>query len=138
VADGPPERLGQLGKQRVDLRLAQLVVDVLGVVELDHQQRERAVVGTARFASWPISASANFWFQIPVTGSTTPKSGLDDVSDWLCPQTWQYCSCSPMSEPQYQQIFTGRHCIRRVQNSIWDGPGRALSERGGRPAGAPA
>jgi hypothetical protein len=28
----------------------------------------------------------NFEFQMPVTGSTTPKSGLEDLSVWLCPQ----------------------------------------------------
>src|SRR5437762_13847830 len=40
-----------------------------------------------------------------------------------------------MSEPQYQQIFTGRHCIRRVQNSIWVDQGELFpNEAGVRPA----
>src|SRR3989442_5116743 len=83
-----------------------------------------------------MSAAENFLFQMRVTGSPPPKGGLDEVSDWLCPQTWQYCSLSSISEPQYQQVFIGRHCIRRVHNSIWDGPGRALSDRGGLAAGS--
>jgi len=48
----------------------------------------------------------NFEFQIPVTGSTTPNSGLDDLSVWLCPQLWQYWDPSGSSELQYQQVDT--------------------------------
>ena len=44
VADRVPQRVGDLGEEHVQLRLAQLVVDVLRVVELDHQDRERPVV----------------------------------------------------------------------------------------------
>jgi hypothetical protein len=49
----------------------------------------------------------NFEFQIPVTGSTTPNSGLEERSVWLCPQLWQYCDPSGSSELQYQQVDIG-------------------------------
>src|ERR1700674_5133956 len=51
----------------------------------------------------------NFEFQIPVTGSTTPKSGLDVRSSWLWPQLGQYCAVSGSSELQYQQVVMPRH-----------------------------
>ena len=46
----------------------------------------------------------NFEFQMPVTGSTTPKRGLEDRSAWLWPQAGQYCAVSESSELQYQQV----------------------------------
>src|ERR1700688_985886 len=46
----------------------------------------------------------NFEFQIPVTGSTTPNSGLDEWSAWLWRQAGQYCAVSASSELQYQQV----------------------------------
>src|SRR5229473_2632133 len=45
----------------------------------------------------------NWEFQIPVTGSTTPNSGLEVRSDWLWPQLGQYWAPSGSSELQYQQ-----------------------------------
>jgi hypothetical protein len=42
-------------------------------------------------------------FQIPVTGSTTPNSGLEVRSSWLWPQVGQYWEVSGTSELQYQQ-----------------------------------
>src|SRR5215467_13009790 len=81
-------------------------------------------------------ASANLLFHIPVTGSTTPNSGLDERSDWLCPQTWQYCSRSSISEPQYQQFFTGGIVVLGSRIRTWDGrSGRTLP---GRPWLAPS
>src|SRR5437899_5744268 len=53
-----------------------------------------------------MSALMNLEFQIPVTGSTTPKSGLEVRSDWLWPQVGQYCAPSGSSELQYQQETT--------------------------------
>src|SRR5258706_9970685 len=41
---------------------------------------------------------------MPVTGSTTPKRGLDERSAWLWPQLGQYCEVSESSELQYQQV----------------------------------
>jgi hypothetical protein len=46
----------------------------------------------------------NLEFQIPVIGSTTPKSGLEVRSVWLCPQLGQYWDVSGSSELQYQQV----------------------------------
>src|SRR6202051_3567456 len=54
-------------------------------------------------------------FQMPVTGSTTPNSGLDDLSIWLCPQLWQYCDPSGSSELQYQQVDMGAVYRREIQ-----------------------
>src|SRR5713101_3334453 len=48
----------------------------------------------------------NWEFQIPVTGSTTPNSGLDVRSDWLWPQVGQYWAPSGSSALQYQQEAT--------------------------------
>src|SRR5713226_7166491 len=48
----------------------------------------------------------NWEFQIPVTGSTTPNSGLEVLSDWLWPQVGQYWAPSGSSELQYQQEAT--------------------------------
>src|SRR5260370_20513481 len=45
----------------------------------------------------------NWEFQIPVTGATTPNSGLEVRSDWLWPQLGQYWAPSGSSELQYQQ-----------------------------------
>jgi putative ATPase len=52
---------------------------------------------------------------MPVTGSTTPNSGLDDLSIWLCPQLWQYCDPSGSSELQYQQVDMGAVYRREIQ-----------------------
>src|SRR5712664_733145 len=49
-----------------------------------------------------MSALMNWEFQIPVTGSTTPNSGLEVRSDWLWPQLGQYWAPSGSSELQYQ------------------------------------
>src|SRR5207248_2890599 len=49
----------------------------------------------------------NFEFQIPVVGSTTPKSGLEVWSVWLWPQLGQYWEVSGTSELQYQQVVMG-------------------------------
>src|SRR2546428_6314495 len=51
-------------------------------------------------------ASMNWEFQIPVTGSTTPNSGLEVRSDWLWPQVGQYWAPSGSSALQYQQEAT--------------------------------
>src|SRR6267143_985974 len=69
----------------------------------------------ARLASWPTRALMNFEFQIPVTGSTTPNSGLEDLSVWLWPQLWQYWDPSGSSELQYQQVDTGAVYTRENQ-----------------------
>src|SRR6266699_879594 len=53
-----------------------------------------------------MSALMNLEFQIPVTGSTTPKRGLEVRSDWLWPQLGQYWAPSGSSELQYQQELT--------------------------------
>src|SRR5260370_3503680 len=45
----------------------------------------------------------NWEFQIPVTGATTPNSGLEVRSDGLWPQLGQYWAPSGSSELQYQQ-----------------------------------
>src|SRR5579872_5628662 len=45
----------------------------------------------------------NCEFQMPVMGSTTPYSGLELRSVWLCPQLGQYWDVSGTSELQYQQ-----------------------------------
>src|SRR5260370_6605158 len=50
-----------------------------------------------------MSALMNWEFQIPVTGSTTPTSGLEVRSDWLWPHVGQYGAPSGSSELQYQQ-----------------------------------
>jgi putative ATPase len=57
----------------------------------------------------------NFEFQIPVTGSTTPNSGLEERSVWLWPQLWQYWDPSGSSELQYQQVDTGAVYMREIQ-----------------------
>src|SRR5487761_670290 len=57
----------------------------------------------------------NLEFQMPVTGSTTPNNGLDDLSVWLCPQLWQYCDPSDSSELQYQQVDMGAVYMREIQ-----------------------
>src|SRR6202165_1383138 len=53
-----------------------------------------------------MSALTNWEFQIPVTGSTTPNSGLEVRSDWLWPHAGQYWAPSGSSELQYQQEAT--------------------------------
>src|SRR5487761_572461 len=74
----------------------------------------------ARLASWPISALMNFEFQMPVTGSTTPNSGLEERSVWLWPQLWQYEDPSGSSELQYQQVAMGAVYMRENEPvSAW-------------------
>src|ERR1700674_1458611 len=93
----------------------------------------------------------NFEFQMPVTGSTTPKSGLDDRSAWLWPQAGQYCAISESSELQYQQVAMAGILGIRALKGARRTPGRVESEfeygrsrgalwpgggaRAGRPAG---
>jgi putative ATPase len=57
----------------------------------------------------------NFEFQMPVTGSTTPNSGLDERSVWLWPQLWQYWDPSGNSELQYQHVDIGAVYMRENQ-----------------------
>src|ERR1700730_11185194 len=97
----------------------------------------------ARLASWPTSALTNLEFQIPVTGSTTPNSGLDVRSDWLWPHAGQYWAAAGSSELQYQHEvtagilhsgFQGRAPLSRVPppqgpESPYDRPGRAFRTR---------
>src|SRR5439155_127442 len=66
-------------------------------------------VSVSRIA-WPTRALTNFEFQIPVTGSTTPKRGLEVRSVWLWPQLGQYWEVSGTSELQYQQVAMGGNC----------------------------
>src|SRR5487761_927689 len=74
----------------------------------------------ARLASWSISALMNFEFQMPVTGSTTPNSGLEERSVWLWPQLWQYEDPSGSSELQYQQVAMGAVYMRENEPvSAW-------------------
>src|ERR1700674_2859745 len=62
-----------------------------------------------------MSALMNFEFQMPVTGSTTPNSGLEERSVWLCPQLWQYWDPSGSSELQYQQVDIGAVYMREIR-----------------------
>jgi hypothetical protein len=79
----------------------------------------------------------NFEFQIPVTGSTTPNSGLEERSVWLCPQLEQYWEPSGSSELQYQQVDIGAVYMREIKivfhhsaSQSWP-PLGSESERGG-------
>src|ERR1700693_1043752 len=85
----------------------------------------------------------NFEFQMPVTGSTTPKRGLDERSAWLWPQLGQYCEVSGSSELQYQQVATlgilGMRPARsrRSQNSLMADQGELFGRQAAAEPNAP-
>ena len=115
-----PSALGQLAQQRLRPGcVLELLVDVLGVIELDHENGERPVVADG--AVGLLADQRVDELRVPDPGDRVdhPEQGLEVWSVWLWPQRWAVLrGRGARSELQYQHVVMGGIRTDGPQDSI--------------------